>query len=1701
MSYNNVRNGYNYSPYYQQQGQQPANTNAQTQSEQANASISYYRSRQEVPAQAPPIGPPQYSSGQASSGGYGDTYEYQSYPAPNTAAESSGQTARGGAQTSSTYNDTNARSYVDTSALGSLAYASALGRNSPTVEQSANAQRRGSSNGGIVSPYSASGNAMSGYSQPKSDSRGSAGAGGSNAKSNTVSPYAASIAANALAQAQKSANRASPQLQYRAPQASKQNQQITTQNYGSLNRASESAYATASQASASAGGSKSANPASTSQRPAYEYPTTSQNSDPTQHKARHSGDQSGYTGGSHGSGAGNSRGLPPLQNTNHPSSTATIDQSRQAGQPQDKRAHQVNSALSAQPTQTDAGQSSSISTGSRYGRSDALSSSQQSNSRSSAQNNVGQHPATVDPSQVFNLQEYQRRKAEAEAEAARKAAEQRKAQSQNSTSSAAPTQIDVQSESQATQASAEPGSKEQIEAEIKAMIEKMREYKAKDPTLFSEVWEQFKKAQPPPRASSQAPQASGVAQTAQAGAVRHSGVISPRFMENGPLPSPSPILNQPSTPSTDNPEQLPDLGKFPFLRRKRKPKEKPGLQGVNTFHEVGASDAEASPMQHTFAARQRPAGPGYGAPGEESMRQAMQAFHGAAQPHNLKFVLPTLSGPTQMMPRQATQHAHPSSASYASPYGSNTAAQQSSYTVWPENKKTNLAAVAKQALESDPANSEKSISADEIPSMLDKNPSYSALCGSLESKGFKFERAEFARVLLSVGPQVSDKTMGLSGPPAVVKRPRRKLDNDSPRRPRGRPRKDGLPPRQHKPPVSAINGTSGSMTTVVAPQTLQNNIPAGYSAAGPHSSSNATQGNTQDHNLAAALTSAIGQIDGQVTRQDTGTYTAGRPLKWDEARQVTAESLRNQTKLDPQTGHVVHSIAGPAPMVNRFHPGFGHSDQVPPMSHLQGQFQPNQSIPQHNQTHRQPLASGSVPPTRSSSSPTVKQQPNPTPVTKEQMARKRNFAEIVDLTQESEEELTYQRKRARLFLNLLNSQNANIPDPAQGTPSDPQRHGPETLIVHSHASTSDVPAKPGPVEPLRNADTPTLVPKSYIDLSRFKTADKEAIARREALLSVDVVQKLNPKHTLKKSAYNPKTIARDILITMGVHPTEKPLNWHLNALRRNFRQVTGSSDLSTFRWDLVDPGGPVLDRTAEDEDADDEADEVPNSGSAARTGKEQSGLAVILPKAITSPARDSISNALLPTNATLDSPPTTTPVGQSAVQPRDVRGRPRGRPRGSKAKLRPYVDASIGLVSQPRPSRGSRGERPPGTHLQPSFTHQSLRMNGAAASTNMAYDSHGNAPLRPSVGAASPTKLDKPASKPTNSIDVVSVAKFPHLATTLAVRVPSMTPSPLQPGEASQKRRGRPPGSTNKSSISRSAHQRSPETENGPRPRGRPPGSKTGTPTRGRLSMRKQAVSHRTTVPDDGIGIIVPSRSPSISSQTLSYVEEKSPQKKGKQGRGRPSHRATSPVFQVFNCRWRGCEAKLHNLETLRKHVFKLHSKKVRSRDDEGEEVEAKVPCLWSGCEQDGIFSSTSGPRRFASEDDWKHHVEKKHLEAMAWELGDGPSAHPSDVEPMSYLSDSQGRQVTPLARTQGPPDPLPAGSGPSPTRAYHKAHGNITEHQKTQAELDPRVATKQAAGVFIGRPANTSNERASQEESEDDQSESADNSDNMDTS
>lgn len=92
-------------------------------------------------------------------------------------------------------------------------------------------------------------------------------------------------------------------------------------------------------------------------------------------------------------------------------------------------------------------------------------------------------PTTVDPSQIFNDYEYRRRQAIAiaEAEAARNFTVASKMAVPNE-----PTNGVEGNDPDARK-------KDQMELEMKQMIEKMRDYKAKDPTLFSQIWEQVKK--------------------------------------------------------------------------------------------------------------------------------------------------------------------------------------------------------------------------------------------------------------------------------------------------------------------------------------------------------------------------------------------------------------------------------------------------------------------------------------------------------------------------------------------------------------------------------------------------------------------------------------------------------------------------------------------------------------------------------------------------------------------------------------------------------------------------------------------------------------------------------------------------------------------------------------------------------------------------------------------------------------------------------------------------------------------------------------------------------------------------------------------------------------------------------------------------------------------------------------------------------
>ncbi|GFF70920.1 hypothetical protein IFM61606_00049 [Aspergillus udagawae] len=98
---------------------------------------------------------------------------------------------------------------------------------------------------------------------------------------------------------------------------------------------------------------------------------------------------------------------------------------------------------------------------------------------------------------------------------------------------------------------------------------------------------------------------------------------------------------------------------------------------------------------------------------------------------------------------------------------------------------------------------------------------------------------------------------------------------------------------------------------------------------------------------------------------------------------------------------------------------------------------------------------------------------------------------------------------------------------------------------------------------------PTMPPQE--SLSKYSFTPQDTTDRSYLKTRTDIAKPLSATDAAEKLQYDPKTIARDVLIASGRHPTEAPLNHHLFRLRDVFVGLDTASDLETFRWDLVDP--------------------------------------------------------------------------------------------------------------------------------------------------------------------------------------------------------------------------------------------------------------------------------------------------------------------------------------------------------------------------------------------------------------------------------------------------------------------------------------------------------------------------------------------------
>lgn len=250
-------------------------------------------------------------------------------------------------------------------------------------------------------------------------------------------------------------------------------------------------------------------------------------------------------------------------------------------------------------------------------------------------------------------------------------------------------------------------------------------------------------------------------------------------------------------------------------------------------------------------------------------------------------------------------------------------------------------------------------------------------------------------------------------------------------------------------------------------------------------------------------------------------------------------------------------------------------------------------------------------------------------------------------------------------------------------------------------------------------------------------------------------------------------------------------------------------------------------------------------------------------------------------------------------------------------------------------------------------------------------------------------------------------------------------PSPSRPGP-SQPGPSQPiPSHLNPSQLTPSQLSSTPTSQPpGPRRRGRPPGSKNSGPRKpatkrphtGAPSGAVGSSGLRNSVNStDGFAVVIDSHLSTTPSNKKGPLES---------NKTNPIKR-NGVVHRVYKCRWNDCPYELHNFQTLRKHVYK-------HREQYGEE--GPFPCCWKGCGTINLSDEDKDenedeliPLDFNIVSAWELHIDAKHLNILAWELGDG-LASSGTSEPAYFLISfanpvSRCRSIRPFERQSWPPN------------------------------------------------------------------------------
>ncbi|ORY06634.1 hypothetical protein BCR34DRAFT_616880 [Clohesyomyces aquaticus] len=529
------------------------------------------------------------------------------------------------------------------------------------------------------------------------------------------------------------------------------------------------------------------------------------------------------------------------------------------------------------------------------------------------------------------------------------------------------------------------------------------------------------------------------------------------------------------------------------------------------------------------------------------------------------------------------------------------------------------------------------------------------------------------------------------------------------------------------------------------------------------------------------------------------------------------------------------------------------------------------------------------------------------PVNKEEAARKRTFNDLIDLTTLDEED--------------------DEPPMKKSNNGSTFGFAPTSTTLTEHVDTKEGMTR-------RNFPNPAIPFPTTVSYTAPPPLPPSELRMR------NIVQTIDKKMALRRNSYNIKTIARDVLLACGRHPEERQLNVHLEILKASLAPlVDNNSDLSTLRWDIIDPGNPprgyYKDRSQvqEAEDADDEDD------------------------------RD-----------------------DEGSRP-DIRAK---RPElGADGN-----DTVRALPSATNPFKAKRRGRPPHN----SFPQDSSREGSQLFMT----------PSRPSGTA----KMSASAPRPNaGSVDYSAFRSATEIG---------------PDGKPLLTKEGRPVRWRNQIHGPAAALARL--NSNG---HAGPLQNPSFTPS--------QPSSLRNVRTSDAEPIIIQSRSPSVA------------------------HPSETTRYQSFKCEWQKCKADLHNLETLKKHVQKVHRK---------ETPRGTLECLWDRCGREvanvdavtGFSIEKHTPFGFTNEAEWREHLELRHFGPLSWDRGDGPASGLSDANESAsevYLNDAQGRWVTPRI-TADPSRVDKVKATPRPRGRLPK----VTQEQETQFKLEQAFARKKRLGA-----------------------------------